>query len=567
MGGGTQTQQQAKNQISIPPWLKPLLENTSNEFLFGQQAIPTLAQLFSKVPGLQVPNLTAEQQKLINMITGAGESAASYLGDPTSPTGDNTVTGFGGSTPVSPVDLSPVNPPQPAPTPLQPNPPAPESPPPGPVKKKKKAADGAQWDVGGQGGTDSQLVQFLASPNETVTVTKPGQSPSEVLAKGNVGEGVGEENAALLKMLGIPGFKKGGVAKPATGPFGIQLPDFSNLLPNGYTPPYANGFGGAFTPPPPPPPPQGATSPPPQWFPIPPPVAQPPQQAQPAGLAPQAPATPTAPAAPAQPAGNPYPGAGAIIQPDQSKVDAGFNDIQGAIGTIQGGLANQTDATGAVKTGLSTLGDTATGLKNYVGTLGTPSAATLAAQDEFKKIQAPLLEQQAALTGNANGGALLSAESLGEAAALTPLLQSDESNSLNALSTLSGVGSAQAGAGGILGGIGNNITNAGSAIGGLGSAAGNLGLGSGSLNLEAQQAAQATALNEANFAQNQLQQALVAAGIPQENAAQQAQALYQQLSNQFNFAQGVDTGPASLFGDIFGGSKSSGSSTSTPPKF
>lgn len=36
-------------------------------------------------------------------------------------------------------------------------------------------ASGGQFAVGGNGGTDSQLVQFRASPNETVTVTPPGQ--------------------------------------------------------------------------------------------------------------------------------------------------------------------------------------------------------------------------------------------------------------------------------------------------------------------------------------------------------------------------------------------------------
>lgn len=39
-------------------------------------------------------------------------------------------------------------------------------------------ANGGQFQVGGQGGTDSQLVAFRASPNETVTVTKPGQQTS-----------------------------------------------------------------------------------------------------------------------------------------------------------------------------------------------------------------------------------------------------------------------------------------------------------------------------------------------------------------------------------------------------
>ncbi len=37
-------------------------------------------------------------------------------------------------------------------------------------------ANGGSFEVGGHGGTDSQLVAFRASPNETVTINKPGQS-------------------------------------------------------------------------------------------------------------------------------------------------------------------------------------------------------------------------------------------------------------------------------------------------------------------------------------------------------------------------------------------------------
>jgi hypothetical protein len=36
-------------------------------------------------------------------------------------------------------------------------------------------ASGGSFNVGGSGGTDSQLVAFKASPNERVSVTKPGQ--------------------------------------------------------------------------------------------------------------------------------------------------------------------------------------------------------------------------------------------------------------------------------------------------------------------------------------------------------------------------------------------------------
>jgi hypothetical protein len=37
-------------------------------------------------------------------------------------------------------------------------------------------ADGGSFQVGGSGGTDSQLVAFRASPDERVTISKPGQS-------------------------------------------------------------------------------------------------------------------------------------------------------------------------------------------------------------------------------------------------------------------------------------------------------------------------------------------------------------------------------------------------------
>jgi hypothetical protein len=37
-------------------------------------------------------------------------------------------------------------------------------------------ANGGSFQVGGAGGVDSQLVAFKASPNERVSITKPGQS-------------------------------------------------------------------------------------------------------------------------------------------------------------------------------------------------------------------------------------------------------------------------------------------------------------------------------------------------------------------------------------------------------
>jgi hypothetical protein len=40
---------------------------------------------------------------------------------------------------------------------------------------------GGSFRVGGSGGTDSQLVQFRASPNETVTIRRPDQVGSGVV--------------------------------------------------------------------------------------------------------------------------------------------------------------------------------------------------------------------------------------------------------------------------------------------------------------------------------------------------------------------------------------------------
>lgn len=42
-------------------------------------------------------------------------------------------------------------------------------------------ATGASWKVGGSGGTDSQLVRFRASPDETVSVTRPGQAAANAI--------------------------------------------------------------------------------------------------------------------------------------------------------------------------------------------------------------------------------------------------------------------------------------------------------------------------------------------------------------------------------------------------
>jgi len=54
------------------------------------------------------------------------------------------------------------------------------------VTNAGKFATGGQFNVGGAGGTDSQLVQFLASPDETVTVQTPSQRKSMAEATAGV---------------------------------------------------------------------------------------------------------------------------------------------------------------------------------------------------------------------------------------------------------------------------------------------------------------------------------------------------------------------------------------------
>lgn len=65
-------------------------------------------------------------------------------------------------------------------------------------------ANGGSFQVGGSGGTDSQLVAFKASPNERVTVTKPGQgmgAPSVVINQHIDARGATRELAAVLPAI------------------------------------------------------------------------------------------------------------------------------------------------------------------------------------------------------------------------------------------------------------------------------------------------------------------------------------------------------------------------------
>lgn len=69
---------------------------------------------------------------------------------------------------------------------------------PNPYKSIYGFADGGAFTVGGAGGTDSQLVQFLATPGERVTVTPPSQGGGSVFNINVNGPG-GRELAAIIQ--------------------------------------------------------------------------------------------------------------------------------------------------------------------------------------------------------------------------------------------------------------------------------------------------------------------------------------------------------------------------------
>lgn len=141
-----------------------------------------------------------------------------------------------------------------------------------------------------------------------------------------------------------------------------------------------------------------------------------------------------------------------------------------------------------------------------------PSAATQQELQNFNQMQAPGILQQAALMGQGNSGAALSALSQGQESALVPFLQQDEQNKLTAAGDLQGLGTQQY-----------------------------------------------------NQQTQDLQNALVAAGMPQQLAQQQADALFQQLQERLQFAQGVQTQPFGLLGGTIGGGTST--NISSPGKF
>ena len=148
------------------------------------------------------------------------------------------------------------------------------------------------------------------------------------------------------------------------------------------------------------------------------------------------------------------------------------------------------------------------------GAGGAPSAATDAALAQFNTLQAPAIQQTAALEGLGNSGASLSALAQGQESALVPFMQQDLSNQLTAAQGL-----------GQLGG------------------------------------------QESSQMQTQLSNAMQAAGMPRQVADAQSQALFNQQQQQWNFAQGIQTGGASQFPALIGGGTGTSSTESSQPKF
>ena len=166
------------------------------------------------------------------------------------------------------------------------------------------------------------------------------------------------------------------------------------------------------------------------------------------------------------------------------------------------------------------------------GLSGQPNAAEQSAQNQYNQFLAPgggesqasqaemnllqtqedpMLMSQASLMGQGNSGAALQSLAQANQAALLPILQQGTQNQLKAASGLQGLGG--------------------------------------------QEYSQQT---------QDLQNALQAAGMPQQLAQQQANNLFNQLQQQVQYAQGVQQGPFSMLGQLIGGG--SGTSVTVPPK-
>lgn len=188
------------------------------------------------------------------------------------------------------------------------------------------------------------------------------------------------------------------------------------------------------------------------------------------------------------------------------------------------------------------------------GSTGGMSPAIQAAQNEFQKYQLPVIENTAANMGQANSGALLEGASAGEAQALTPLLQTQAQLQASTGQNLTSTDLARA----------SGITGAyGTAASGLG----NLGTTQAANRMAALEGAASgnAQIGGAQYQQqvNSLTQALQAAGMPYEVAAQQAQAYFDQLQQRQQVAQTVQMGPFSQIPAIFGQGYTTSSGTAS----
>ena len=152
-----------------------------------------------------------------------------------------------------------------------------------------------------------------------------------------------------------------------------------------------------------------------------------------------------------------------------------------------------------------------------LGTLGEYSSggigqdpATQAGLQAFSQLSSPQIAQEAALQGRNNSGAALEAQSVGQASVLAPYLENSQNQQLAAANSQFGAGS----------------------------------------NLNTQQL-------------NTLAAQLTAAGVPQQEAQQIANAQYNQAQGQFDYATGVQTAPFSLFGNMIGQTSTSSGTSST----
>lgn len=148
--------------------------------------------------------------------------------------------------------------------------------------------------------------------------------------------------------------------------------------------------------------------------------------------------------------------------------------------------------------------------ESFLGTAGQPSSATQAALKEFQDLQAPQISQQAELMGQGNSGAALAAQAQGFEQAMVPFMQSDLQNQMSAAGGLESIG-------------------------------------------------QAGSMQE----QQNLENALAAAGLKYDVNNQNAQNLFNRQMAQEQFASGIQTQPFGLLGSSIGG----GTTLNSSPKF